>query len=232
MLFDGDLLQRVLPEGAVMKCVAQPAEFHPEGDVWEHVRLMLGLVDAVDEPTPTLAWGVLLHDIGKPPTFQPAGPESSRIRFNGHDVRGAEMVEEIATRLKFSNRDRERIRDLTAHHMRFRNVREMRASKLKRFLREEFFEELLELHRIDCQSSHGLLDLYEFCRESFVGAAEEEGVLRPEPLLSGRDLIAVGYTPGRRFGEILRWLEDEQLEGRLTTRDAALAEVRERWAVD
>lgn len=232
LLFDGDLLQRVLPEVAVMKGVAQPAEFHPEGDVWEHVRLMLGLVDAVDEPTPTLAWGVLLHDIGKPPTFQPAGPESSRIRFNGHDVRGAEMVEEIATRLKFSNRDRERIRDLTAHHMRFRNVREMRASKLKRFLREEFFEELLELHRIDCQSSHGLLDLYEFCRESFVGAAEEEGVLRPEPLLSGRDLIAVGYTPGRRFGEILRWLEDEQLEGRLTTRDAALAEVRERWAVD
>ncbi|HJP30892.1 MAG TPA: CCA tRNA nucleotidyltransferase [Candidatus Latescibacteria bacterium] len=230
LLYDSGLLRLLLPEVAAMKGVDQPAEFHPEGDVWEHVKLMLGLVDALDEPAPTLAWGVLLHDIGKPATFQPPGPESSRIRFDGHDARGAEMVEEIARRLRFANRDRDRVRDLTAHHMRFRNVKQMRPSKLKRFLREGFFPELLELHRIDCQSSHGLLDLYEFCHQSLTEADEGEAeILRPPLLLTGRDLIAAGYHPGRQFGEILRWLEDEQLEGRLKTRDAALAAVRARW---
>ena len=233
LLFDAGLLQCVLPEVAAMKGVPQPAAFHPEGDVWEHVKLMMASIDALVEPSPTLAWGVLLHDIGKPPTFQPAGAESSRIRFNGHDAKGAEMVEGIAHRLRFSNRDRERIRDLTAHHMRFRNVQDMRTSKLIRFLREEFFPELLELHRIDCQSSHGLLDLYEFCRQRLSeAAAGQVQVLRPEPLLTGQDLLAAGYEPGPQFGQILRWIEDEQLDGRLTTAAAAHAAVRQRWPLE
>ena len=230
LLLDAGLLQRVLPEVAAMKGVDQPPEYHPEGDVWDHVKLMMGAVDELDDPSPTLVWGVLLHDIGKPSTFQAAGAGSSRIRFNGHDARGAEMVESIAGRLRFSNQDRDRIVALTAHHMRFRNVRDMRLSKLKRFLREEFFPELLELHRIDCQASHGLLDLYEFCREALVEAtAGETQALRPPPLVTGRDLIAAGYEAGPRLGQILRWLEDEQLEGRLTTRDAALAAAKKLW---
>lgn len=229
LLLQCGLLQQVLPEVAAMKGVDQPAQYHPEGDVWEHVQIMLAAVDALADPSPTLAWGVLLHDIGKPPTFQPAA-QGGRIRFNDHDARGAEMVVEIADRLRLAGRDRDRIRDLTAHHMRFRNVQEMRPSKLKRFLREEFFHELLELHRIDCQSSHGLMDLYEFCRDSLAAAqAEPSEALRPALLLSGRDLLAAGYAPGPLLGEILRWLEDEQLEGRLVTHDAALSAVRQRW---
>jgi poly(A) polymerase len=230
LMFEAGLLQHVLPEVAAMKGVPQPAEFHPEGDVWEHVRLMMASIDILVDPSPTLAWGVLLHDIGKPPTFQPSSATAARIRFDGHDAKGAEMVDQIAQRLRFANRDRTRIRDLTAHHMRFRNVQAMRRSKLKRFLREEFFPELLELHRIDCQASHGLLDLYQFCQETIIEAtAEEAQSLRPVPLLTGRDLLAAGYVSGPLFGEILAWLEDEQLEGRLHTTEAARAAVLQRW---
>ena len=143
------------------------------------------------------------------------------------------MVDEISRRLRFSNRERERIHDLTAHHMRFRNVQQMRPSKLKRFLREEFFPELLELHRIDCQSSHGLLDLHAFCVQALDDAATgADQALRPPALLTGHDLRAAGYAPGPQFGEILAWLEDEQLEGRLTTAAAAQAAVRQRWPLD
>lgn len=232
LLFEAGLLQQVLPEVAALKGVEQPAQFHPEGDVWTHVRLMLELLDRghpQEQPSSTLAWGVLLHDIGKPPTFEPASDTSPRIRFNGHDVRGAEMVEVIARRLRFSRRQGERVRALTAHHMRFRNVKDMRPSKLKRFLREEFFHELLELHRIDCSASHGLLDLHAFCCEQLALASEAGEALRPAHLLSGRDLLAAGHPAGPRIGEILRWLEDEQLEGRLTTSASALSAVQQRW---
>lgn len=227
LLRGSGLLPRVLPEVAAMEGVAQPPEHHPEGDVWEHVRRMLALIDALDERSATLAWGALLHDVGKPATFS----VSDRIRFSGHDALGAQMVDAIARRLRFGNRDRERVRDLTAHHMRFRNVRQMRPSKLKRFLREDYFPELLELHRIDCQASHGLLDLYEFCREALrqVDAEGRADGLRPAPLLTGDDLIALGYEPGPRFGQILAWVEDEQLDGRLTSPEQARAAVRERW---
>lgn len=226
LLLASGLLERVLPEVAAFRGVQQPPEHHPEGDVWEHVLLMLKQVDDLDGPPPTLAWGVLLHDVGKPPTFS----ESDRIRFHGHDEIGAEMVDGIARRLRFSNRDTERVRMLTAQHMRFPNARRMRPGKLKRFLRQEGFDELLELHRIDCLSSHGMLDLHEFCREALRASEEEEGKrLRPPPLLDGRDLIDLGLQPGPAFGEILRWVEEEQLEGRLRDRDSALETVRRRW---
>ncbi len=226
LLMASGLLERVLPEVAAFRGVEQPPEHHPEGDVWQHVLLMLRQVDDLDGPPPTLAWGVLLHDVGKPPTFS----ESDRIRFHGHDEIGAEMVDGIARRLRLSNRDAGRVRMLTAQHMRFRNARSMRPGKLKRFLRQEGFDELLELHRIDCRASHGMLDLHEFCREALRASEEEEEKrLRPPPLLDGRDLIALGLQPGRAFGEILRWVEDEQLEGRLRDRDSALEAVRRRW---
>ena len=226
LLLELGLLERVLPEVAAFDGVRQPLEHHPEGDVWQHVLLMLKQVDGMRNPPPTLAWGVLLHDVGKPPTFS----ESDRIRFHGHDQLGAEMVEEIARRLRFSNRDAERVRMLTAQHMRFPNARHMRPGKLKRFLRQDGFDELLELHRIDCRASHGMLDLHEFCQQALTAAAEEEGQpLRPPPLLSGHDLMALGLEPGPAFGEILRWVEDEQLEGRLRDRDSALEAVRRLW---
>lgn len=220
-LHETGLLAQVLPEVAAMAGVAQPPEFHPEGDVWTHVRLMLS---QLDRPSPTLAWGVLLHDIGKPPTYR----EAERIRFDGHDAVGARLAEGICRRLRLSAAQTERIDQLVAQHMRIRHAPQMRPSKLKRLLREPFFPELLELHRIDCLSSHGQLDVYEFCQRE-LAAGGEEG-LRPPRLLGGDDLIALGYTPGPRFGEVLAALEDEQLEGRVQDRAQAERFVRERLA--
>ena len=222
LLLDSGLLACVLPEVAAMDGVAQPLEFHPEGDVWTHVKLVL---DALDEPEATLAWGTLLHDIGKPPTYE----ERDRIRFNGHDAVGAEMAGAICRRLRMSNEDTARICQLVGQHMRFRHVREMRSSKLKRFLREPNFRELLELHRADCLASHGSLELYEFCREKLEEGDPEE--LRPPRLLSGHDLMRMGFAPGPIFGEMLDALEEEQLEGRVTDRDGAERFVRERFAI-
>ena len=220
LLMDLRLMPAILPEVADMEGVPQPPEFHPEGDVWTHVCLML---EHLEEPTRTLAWGVLLHDIGKPSTYAVA----DRIRFNRHEVVGAEMAGDICRRLRMAKADVERISQLTAHHMRFRNVREMRSSKLKRFLREEYFPELLELHRIDCLASHGMLDLHEFCSERLAGESRED--LEPSPLVNGRDLIAMGFSPGPRFKEILAAVEDAQLEGAVRSREAALELVRERF---
>ena len=221
ILLDTGLLGRVLPEVAAMEGVPQPAEFHPEGDVWTHVKMVL---EGLREPTQTLAWSALLHDVGKPPTFAVA----ERIRFDGHDRVGAEMARAICQRLRMSNRTTQRVCQLAAQHMRIRHVRDMRSSKLKRLLRADYFPELLELHRIDCLASHGKLDLYEFCRQQ-LDADEEEAELRPRRLLSGDDLIAMGFKAGPLFKEILTAVEDGQLEGRLKDGEAAVAFVRARY---
>ena len=215
LLMETGLLAELMPEVADMDGVAQSPEHHPEGDVWTHVKMMLDELEAGESET--LAWGVLLHDIGKPPTYT----EADRIRFNGHDALGAKMASALCRRLHMSNDEIERISNLTAHHMRFRHVKEMRLSKLKRFPRQPNFRELLELHRIDCVCSHGGLDLHEFCVQQLEEAGEED--LRPERLLSGDDLIAMGFEPGPRFKEILNRVEDEQLEGRVATREEAVA---------
>ena len=220
LLLEAGLLQQVLPEVARMEGVPQPPEFHPEGDVWTHVKLMLAHLHGA---SPTLAWGVLLHDIGKTPTYA----VTDRIRFNDHDVVGARMAAQICRSLRLSARDSERICQLVANHMRMRHVEEMRPSRLKRFLRQPFFAELLELHRIDCLSSHGQLDLYQFCRGK-LAEMDEQG-LRPPPLLSGHDLIALGFEPGPLFREILEAVEDEQLEGRISTPEEAVVLVKERF---
>ncbi len=209
------LLKEVLPEIDRMHGVEQPPQYHPEGDVWIHTLMLLEQLPA--NCSRTLAWGALLHDVGKPPTFRIA---PDRIRFDGHVEVGVRMAHEICRRLNFSNDDTEQIEALVANHMRFTDVGRMKTSTLKRFVRLPKFDEHLELHRIDCLSSHGDLSLYEFVREKLQTTPPEQ--IRPEPLLTGQDLIELGYPPGPRFKEILTAVEDAQLEGRLRNREEAV----------
>src|SRR5881398_580711 len=217
LLEETALLQQVLPEIASMKGVEQPPEFHPEGDVWIHTRLMLEKLEK--GASPTLAWGVLLHDVGKPPTFQSAAETGDRIRFNHHVEVGVRMTEAICRLLRFSNEDTEQIVALVGNHMKFGAVEEMRASTLKKFVQLPLFEEHLTLHRLDCLSSHRHLDSYEFVRR-FLEVTPPEQV-RPERLLTGDDLQTMGFQPSPLFSRILRALEDAQLEGQIATREEA-----------
>ncbi|MBZ5578821.1 MAG: CCA tRNA nucleotidyltransferase [Acidobacteriia bacterium] len=211
------MLDDLLPEVAAMKGVAQPPEFHPEGDVWVHTLLLL---DRLDRASATLAWGALLHDVGKPSTFRVA----DRIRFDGHVEQGVRLAHGILDRLRCSRQATEQVEALVEHHMRFKDVPRMKESTLKRFLRLPKFDEHLELHRLDCLASHGQLDTYELVRRKLAELPIEQ--LKPEPLVTGADLIAEGYTPGPRFSEILRAVEDGQLEGRLASREEAIEFVR------
>lgn len=219
LLDETGLLEPLLPEVARMKGVEQPPQFHPEGDVWIHTRLMLEGLQK--DCSSTLAWGVLLHDVGKPPTFAPPSGPEGRIRFDGHVEVGTRMAEEICRKYRFSNDDTQQICALVANHLRFKDVPRMRASTLKRFVRLPRFEEHLELHRLDCSSSHGLLDNYEFVRK-FLSETPPEQV-RPARLITGDDLIALGYRQGPAFREILSNVEDAQLEGRIKSREEALS---------
>jgi len=209
------LLSEVLPEIAAMKGVAQPPQFHPEGDVLVHTLLLLDKLPP-DPPT-TLAWGALLHDVGKPPTFRVA---PDRIRFDGHVDVGVKMARDICRRLRFSNEDTELILALVDNHMRFAHAMQMNESTFKKFVRMPHFDQHLELHRLDCQSSHGDLTTYSFTREKI--AAMPPDAIRPAPLLTGDDLIAAGYHPGPRFKEILSAIEDGQLDGTLQNREQAM----------
>ncbi len=211
------LLPDILPEVAAMKGVKQPPEFHPEGDVWTHTLIML---EGLRAPTPTLAWGVLLHDVGKPGTFRIA----DRIRFDGHVELGERLARDILARLRFSNADTDQIVALIANHMRFTHVHQMRESTLKRMLRMDRFEEHLELHRLDCVSSHGNLENYQLAKSKFELAPPE--VLRPVRLVTGDDLIAAGYRPGPEFSRMLEAAEDAQLEARIHTKEQGLELIR------
>ena len=211
------LLSDVLPEVAAMKGVAQPPEFHPEGDVWTHTLIML---EGLQSPSPALALGVLLHDVGKPGTFRVA----DRIRFDGHVELGERIAREILNRLRFSNAEVDQAIALIANHMRFSHVHQMRESTLKRMLRLPGFEEHLELHRLDCSSSHGHLDNYQFAKAKFEQSAPEE--LRPPRLVTGDDLIAAGYAPGPDFSRMLEVAEDAQLEARIQSKEEGLELVR------
>jgi tRNA nucleotidyltransferase/poly(A) polymerase len=211
------LLGDILPEVSALKGVAQPPEFHPEGDVWTHTLIMLA---GLHSPSPALAFGVLLHDVGKPGTFRVA----DRIRFDGHVELGERMAHEILNRLRFSNAEADQVIALIANHMRFSHVHQMRESTLKRMLRLPAFEEHLELHRLDCSSSHGHLDNYEFAKTRFEQSAPEE--LRPQRLVTGDDLIAAGYSPGPEFSRMLEVAEDAQLEARIQSKEEGLRLVR------
>jgi putative nucleotidyltransferase with HDIG domain len=216
LLENAGLLQQVLPQVAWLRGVEQPPQFHPEGDVWTHTLILLKQLPA--GCASTLAWGALLHDIGKPATFRIA---PDRIRFDGHVEVGVRIAQAICRRLRMSNSDTEQILALVANHMRFGDVKKMRDSTLKRFFRLNRFDEHLALHRIDCLASHRDLSLYEFARQRYEAAEPEQ--IRPIPLVTGDDLIALGYKPGPEFRRMLNVVEDAQLEGNLMTRDQALA---------
>jgi putative nucleotidyltransferase with HDIG domain len=223
LLDESGLLGDVLPEIAAMKGVEQPSGFHPEGDVWTHTLLML---DGLRSPSATLAWGVLLHDVGKPGTFRVA---PDRIRFDGHVELGVDLARGILRRLHFSNTDCEQIIALIANHMRFKDVRKMRESTVKRFLRLDRFGEHLELHRLDSLASHGSLENYRYMLDKLRETPPEK--LAPARLITGRDLIAAGYRPGPEFAAMLRAVEDAQLEGSIATRADALGWVEAHWPV-
>jgi poly(A) polymerase len=224
LLDESELLPEVLPEIAAMKGVQQPPQYHPEGDVFVHTLLLLEKLPA--GASKTLAWGALLHDVGKPPTFRVA---PDRIRFDGHVDVGVKMAAEICRRLRFSNYETDQILALVDNHMRFGDVQRMKQSTLKRFLRMPAFDEHLELHRIDCLSSHGQLDAYDYARQQLHSMPPE--AIRPTPLITGRDLIEAGYEPGPRFKEILDAIEDAQLEGRLASPQTAMEYVRHHFPV-
>ena len=217
------LMRAVLPELEAMKGVAQPQQFHPEGDVFVHTRLMLELLpENVSVP---LVFAVLFHDVAKPVTARV--DETGRIRFNEHDRIGAEMTEAIMRRLRFSGAEIEATVEMVRHHMVFKDAPKMRVAKLKRFMARPTFDDELELHRVDCQSSHRNLDNYEFLlrkREEFAS----EPIL-PPPLVRGHDLIALGLQPGPKFREILEAVETRQLEGALRTRDEALEWIKREY---
>lgn len=245
------LLRAVLPEISALQGVEQPPEFHPEGDVWTHTLLMLQIMDetrrqlaqgsnptATDwtqleagvrdeiEPYPSvsLAMGVLLHDVGKPVTFE----VKDRIRFNNHSEEGARMAVRVCERFRFASREAERIVQLVRDHLKFKDLPQMRPSTLKRFLRQEGFDEHLELHRLDCLGSHRQLDLWCLAREKREQLKPEE--ISPAPMISGDDLIRLGYHPGPVFKRILKSVEDAQLDLTVKTREEALEWVEDRFA--
>jgi poly(A) polymerase len=225
LLDSSGLMRAILPELAQMKGVLQPEQFHPEGDVFQHTRLMLQfLPENVSVP---LVFAVLLHDVAKPVTA--TVDETGRIRFSGHDRAGAEMAEDIMRRLRFSGAETDATVEMVRQHMVFKDVPNMREAKLKRFMARPTFEDELELHRIDCEGSHRMLDNYEFLlrkREEFAN----EPII-PPPLVRGDDLIALGLKPGPKFGEILEAVETRQLEGNLRTREEALDWVKRQYAL-
>src|SRR5580698_1958960 len=222
LLDETGLLHEVLPEIEAMKGVEQQPQFHPEGDVFVHTLLLL---DKLPHPCPvTLAWGALLHDVGKPATFRIA---PDRIRFDGHVDVGVKIAEEICARLRFSNDDAAQVLALVDNHMRFGHVTRMKESTLKKFFRLPGFDEHLALHRADSLASHGNLSTYELVRAKLAEIPPEK--IRPAALVTGDDLIASGYAPGPRFREILDAVEDAQLEGRLLSRDAAIEFVKQQF---
>lgn len=207
------LLVHILPEVKAFQGVEQPPEYHPEGDVWTHVLLMLQNMGTAPA---AVALGVLLHDVGKPATFRRA----DRIRFDGHAELGANLAGDILERLRFSKDDADHITAIVANHMKFMDVQKMRLSTLKRFLRQRGFEDHLELHRLDCLASSGRTESYDFVKQKLSELSTE--VLRPERLISGRDLIVAGFPAGPAFAEALEAVETAQLEGEVTTREEAL----------
>jgi len=225
LLDESGLMKAVLPELEAMKGVEQPPQFHPEGDVFKHTRLMLSLLpESVAVP---LVFSVLLHDVAKPLTS--TVDETGRIRFSGHDKLGAEMTERIMERLRFSRAEIDATAEMVRQHMVFKDVPKMRLAKLKRFMARPTFQEELELHRVDCEGSHRMLDNYEFLLGKQTEFANEPII--PPPLVRGEDLIALGLRPGPKFGEILEAVETQQLEGALRDRDEALAWVRKEYSL-
>jgi poly(A) polymerase len=218
------LMAEILPEVLPLKGCQQPPDFHPEGDVFVHTRLMLSLLS--ENVSIPLVFAALFHDLGKPPTME--RDESGRIRFSGHESVSANMTEKIMRRLRFSNEGIEATVEMVQHHMVFKDVQNMRVARLKRFMARPTFDEELELHRVDCLASHGMLDNYEFLKRRREEFASEP--LIPAPLVTGHDLIAMGWKPGPKFKTILDAVQVRQLEGSLRTREEAISWVKKEFA--
>ncbi len=221
LLDQSGLLAVILPEIEALKGCDQPEQFHPEGDVFVHTRLMLSLLAPEASGPQVLA--VLLHDIGKP-RVRSFDPVDRRIRFNGHDRVGAEMAEKVMTRLRFPRHEIDQVVEAVSNHMVFKDVRQMRPAKLRRFMARPHFGIELELHRIDCAGSHGDLENYHFLINKESEFAQEP--LIPARLVRGDDLIAMGLKPGPRIGELLEAVQTAQLEGEIKTRREALELLR------
>ena len=221
LLVNSGLMEHIIPEILQLKGCEQPPQFHPEGDVFVHTRLMLSLLN--DNPSIELVLSVLLHDIGKPATYS-FDEAADRIRFNGHDKLGAEMSNQILRDLKFSNSTIEDVVQMVANHMTFKDVQKMRQSKLKRFMSRSTFSDEKELHRVDCLGSWGGLDNYDFLNEKMIEFDNEPII--PAPLLTGKDLIEFGWAPGPNLGETLNSVQDLQLEGTLNSKEEALEWVK------
>jgi poly(A) polymerase len=225
LLDQSGLMRAILPEVDALKGCEQPPQFHPEGDVFQHTRLMLSLLP--EEVSLPLVLSVLFHDIGKPPTA--TVDETGRIRFSGHDKVGAAMTEALMHRLRFSRAETEATVEMVEQHMVFKDAPNMRISRLKRFMARPHFQDELELHRVDCLGSHGMLDNYDYLLRKQEEFANEPII--PPPLLRGDDLIAIGLKPGPLFGEILEQVETRQLEGTLRDREEALAWIRQEYSI-
>lgn len=217
LLVASGLMEAILPEVMAMKGVKQPPEFHPEGDVLTHTRLLLEQIEQIPNPSPTLALGALLHDVGKPPTY---AVREGRICFYNHAAVGTKMTETIMRRLRFSNQEIATVCSSVANHLKFGDVQKMRPGKLKRFVRRDNFLEELELHRLDCLASHGKLDNYYFLKQKLKEYEKEE--LKPRPWVNGHDLQRLGMKPGPAMKPILTELYDLQLEGAFKDRKEAL----------
>jgi len=217
------LMGEILPEVSALKGVEQPREFHPEGDVFTHTVSMFDFMEG-RELDRRLAWAALLHDTGKALTREVI---NGQVHFYGHVKRGLEIAERVMERLKFSTEDRKTVLMLIEHHMRFMHVKEMAPRTLKRFLRLPEFELHLALHRLDCLASHGMLNNYQYCLEALNSLSREE--LHPPKIITGRDLISWGFTPGPLFGTILKEVEDAQLDGKVSTKEEAMAFIMEKW---
>ncbi len=220
LLDKSGLLKEVLPEVEKMKGVQQPRQFHPEGDVFKHTLM---LMDQLKSPSVVLAFGCLLHDVGKPATFK----RLDRIRFNGHDRVGARMTETILTRLRFSNDLKEQIVACVDGHMRFKDVKQMKQSTLKKFMQRPTFDTELTQHKIDCLASHGDISNWRFLKKKLSEFSAEQ--IRPIPLLNGKDLIQLGYKEGPQIGQILKAVEERQLEGQLDKKEDATAWVQKQY---
>lgn len=229
LMSDTNILKEVLPEVDKLKGVEQPPRFHPEGDVWQHTLKMLEFLSANGdvERDICLGWATLLHDIGKAHT---RSEDAKGVHFYGHVEKGKEIADDIMQRLKFSRAQRETVLDLIGQHMVFMNVQKMRPGRLKRFLRMTDFDLHLELHRLDCAASHGMLDNYEFCRDQLKILALDD--LHPPRLLNGNDLMTMGFAPGKIIGDILLALEEEQLDGRIRTTEEARDFVTTHWNIN
>ncbi|HEX2955379.1 MAG TPA: CCA tRNA nucleotidyltransferase [Chitinispirillaceae bacterium] len=223
LLDKSGMLKSILPEVSSLSGVEQPPEFHPEGDVFVHTLKALHYLRK--NPSPILAWSTLLHDIGKPPTIT----YKDRIRFNNHDRVGATMAITVLKRLRASNAVIEGVDACISNHMNFMNVTRMRLSNLKKFLARPTLQDELELHRVDCLASHGDISNCAFIEEQLQKHPAE--TIKPPPVLTGKDLIALGLKPGPEFGKILTAAYDLQLEDQIRDKDEAIAFVQE-WITE